>query len=500
MSHQAIAAALAQADLSVGERLVAFSLASFADRDNLARPGTTVAAGRAGLGKSGFLEAQEGLMGRGLVVVVQRATGRGRASLLALPFAEAGPWWEGDVNAALFEAVLGYSSVRGSARLLLAAMAALADECGVVEGFTTEELCAAAGITERTYGRVRGPLLASGELVLRVAGRGRGNRNCWAIPDPRAGSASHAPVRRRRVRPPAGARPLVASVSSPRVADEESSYAVAAEAVGEGGRERPVAAAGKDAQDWTVLSEKGPDLSGVSGEKGCQDRTLSAGNGPVMSGLSARKGGQVRTLPSETPAENPAENPAPNARAGREPQNPRTHPPSPPGGGSDADELVIEEEFVSERGRQRRRRVTVDLAAVRAQLTELRSADRGAWQQIRALLLEAVGESTFEIWLSRLELLAVDRDGRLVVGTAEATRGWVCMRFGRVLELCADRAGRGIRFADEREHAAVRRPAVASPSPRAARDADGCALSAAGGGSVCQSSYTNVYKQEKEVS
>jgi hypothetical protein len=162
VSHEAIAAVLARADLSVGERLVALSLASFADRDNLARPSTTVAAGRARLGKSGFLAARDGLVSRGLVVVVQRATGRGRACTVGLPFADAGPWWEGDVNAELFEAVLGYSGVHGSARLLLGAMAALADECGVVEGFATEELCAAAGITERTYGRVRGPLLAFG--------------------------------------------------------------------------------------------------------------------------------------------------------------------------------------------------------------------------------------------------------------------------------------------------------------------------------------------------
>jgi hypothetical protein len=47
---------------------------------------------------------------------------------LWLPFAETGPWWEGEMNAELFEAVLSYSRARGSARLLLAAAAALADE------------------------------------------------------------------------------------------------------------------------------------------------------------------------------------------------------------------------------------------------------------------------------------------------------------------------------------------------------------------------------------
>jgi hypothetical protein len=44
MSHVAIAAALALEDVSVGERLVAFSLASFANREHRAWPSTPVAA------------------------------------------------------------------------------------------------------------------------------------------------------------------------------------------------------------------------------------------------------------------------------------------------------------------------------------------------------------------------------------------------------------------------------------------------------------------------
>ncbi len=156
MSRPAIAAVLAREDLSCGERLVAFSLASFADRENRAPAGTPPAAGRAGLGKSRFLEARDHLMHRGLLVVEQAATGRGRASKLALPFADTGPWWEGDINAELFETVLGYSRAQGPARLLVAAMAALADERGLIEGLTTEQLCAAAGMVDRTYRRVRG--------------------------------------------------------------------------------------------------------------------------------------------------------------------------------------------------------------------------------------------------------------------------------------------------------------------------------------------------------
>ena len=215
MSRRAIAAALAREDLSSAERLVAFSLASFADRENRARPGTLAAAGRAGLARSGFLEARDRLIGRSLVIVEELASGRGRATTVALRFAHAGPWWEGEINAELFEAVLGYSRAQGPARLLVAAMAALADQRRVVEGLTTERLCAAAGISDRTYRRAHRPLLASGELVLRRMTRGRGNTNSWEIPDPRSLGAVAESGPRRRVAPPAGARPLVATITPP---------------------------------------------------------------------------------------------------------------------------------------------------------------------------------------------------------------------------------------------------------------------------------------------
>ena len=467
MSREAIAAALARDDLSVGERLVTFSLASFADRDCLARPGTPAAAGRAGLSKSRFLEARNGLVGRGLVVVERPATGRGRACMISLSFATAGPWWEGEINPELFETVLGYTQAQGSARLLVAAMAALADEHGVVEGFTTEELCVAAGITERTYGRVRGPLLAAGELVLRTATGGRGNTNCWEIPNPRTLTAGAGQVR-RRVTPPAGARPLIASVPQPGVADQEGG-GVADQVVGDG--ENRVVDTGKGRQDRTLSSENRPDLSGVSGGKGCQDRTLSARNGPALSGVSLEKGGQDRTLSLETPAKTPAKTPAPNARAGKESQNPRTvHPPNPPQGGSGAESTFVEEAYTTERGRRRRRLVTVDLDTVRAGLVAAQPADRDAWEQVRRVLLQEAGESTFEIWLERLELISVDRDGSLVIDTPpDATRSWVPKRFGRLLERCAARVGRAVRFAQEHERLAVELRA-SDPPPRATGD------------------------------
>jgi hypothetical protein len=56
--------------------------------------------------------------------------------------------------------------MRGPARLRLAAMAALADCDGVVRGVLNVEVCAAAGVADRTYRRARRQLLACGELVL----------------------------------------------------------------------------------------------------------------------------------------------------------------------------------------------------------------------------------------------------------------------------------------------------------------------------------------------
>jgi hypothetical protein len=347
MSREAIAAALARTDLLSGERLVAFSLASFANRENLARPGTPAAAARAGMERSGYLEARDRLVRRGLLVVEVAANGRGKASTLALPFAAVGPWWDGGINAELFEAVLGYSRAQGSARLLVAALAALADERGVVAEVTTQQLCAAAGVSDRTYRRMHGPLLASGEVVVHSSTGGRGNTNRWEIPDLRAGTADAAPRPRRRVAPPAGVRPLIATVAPP--ADEHLPFAMPGSVEGE--RTGEVVGAVKGCQDRMVSLENRPALSGVSAGKGCQDRTVSAQNRPALSGVSVVNPCQDRTLspqtpaetpartpaetpaetPARTPARTPAETPAPNARAGREPQNPRIpeHPPPP---------------------------------------------------------------------------------------------------------------------------------------------------------------------------
>jgi len=454
VSYRAIAAVLARVDLTAGERLVALSLASFADRENRAWPGAPAAAARAGLGRSRYQEARDQLVRRGLVEIDTRATGRGRASTVSLVFADAGPWWEGDINVERLEAVLGYGHATGSARLLLATLAAIADESGTVRDLATAELCVAAGMTDKTYRRARQSLISSGEIVLVTSGiGGRGNTNVWTVPDPRLRDGM-APARvARRVPPPVGARPLVATTR----------LGAAAEVRADGGSHGDE----KGGQDRTVSDGKCPAPTGVFRAKGGQDRTVSDEKCPIRTGVSGPKGGQDRTLfelprpetPAKTPAQTPAETPAPNARAGREPQNLRTreHPPSPPAGGSSADSMIVEESYVTERGRKRRRAVRVDLDEVRRGLGLPGAADREDWERIRRRLFDAVGESRFEIWLAPLELIAIDGSAALVVAAPEITGSWVRSRFGALLARCSQRESRELRLADEPERRALGR-------------------------------------------
>ena len=454
MSVSAIAAALAREDLSAGERLVAFSLASFADRENRAWPGAPAAAARAGLSRSRYLQARDQLVRRGLVVVEDAATGRGRASTLGLRFADEGPWCEGEINAPLFEASLAYSRARGPARLLLATMAALANEERVVEDLTTEQLCSAAGLADRTYRRARQALLASGELVLLSGVGGRGNANRWEISDLRllAGEPGR-PSAGRRVPPPAGARPLVAPVAvgvSSTSHESPASFDLG-----------PVPAARKGGQDQTLSVENCPILTGVSGVKGGHDRTLSPQNRPILTGVSGVKGGQDQTLfaeaEAETPAERAAKTPAANARARKEPQNQRTkeHSPNPPEEGRSENSVTIEQTYTTGSGRRRSRRVNVNLDEVRRTLGVPGPSDHADWERIRKLLVEAVGESTFAIWLEPVELIAIDADGALVLHAPPELRGWLQERFGRIVAQAAERAGRATRMADVARSAAL---------------------------------------------
>ena len=409
MSHVAIAAALDLDEVAAGERLAAFSLASYASREHRAWPGTSSAAARAGLSRSQYLAARSSLEKRGLVAVEESGGGRGNSPTVRVRFAETGPWLEGQINAALFEAVLGRSRSRGAARLLVAALAALADDELAIVDRTTDEIRSAAGMADRTYRRARAALLASGELVLDTAGGGRAKTNRWLLSDPRAVDPCPAPAPRTRIAPSRTARPLIAAAKPP----------------------------------LTLDAARAP-LSETSRVKG-----------PGLTGVSVTNPGQDRTVSAETPAQTPAETPAPNARAGSEPKNLRTYPPNPPEGGSSPESIVIEQAYRTAAGRRRTRPVRVDLAEVRRGLGLPAAEDRAAWERIRSTLLEAVGESTFALWLEPLELIAVDRNGALVIAAPADTVSWVQARFGRIIAAFAERVGHQLRLADEPERRAL---------------------------------------------
>jgi chromosomal replication initiator protein len=95
-----------------------------------------------------------------------------------------------------------------------------------------------------------------------------------------------------------------------------------------------------------------------------------------------------------------------------------------------------------------------------------------AWREIRAELRRVVGDSTYEIWLAALEVKSL-QDGVLVVAAPASTRSWVCKRFGRVLESCAQTTlGRHARVAfDTPESSSDRRRATTSHGTGVATDA-----------------------------
>jgi hypothetical protein len=177
-------------------------------------------------------------------------------------------------------------------------------------------------------------------------------------------------------------------------------------------------------------------------------------------GLARRKVGTAKAEGEDSAARLSAlsgpERSLSNARTGTSPcKENGNKPPSPPDGGSSTDSVVVEETYVTDRGRRRRRRVTLDLAELRAGLAAGNDFERAAWENVRTLLREAVGETTFEIWLAPLQLIAVDRAGTLVVAAPEATAAWVRSRFGRLLDRAATSAGRSLRIADATERRAA---------------------------------------------
>jgi hypothetical protein len=157
-----------------------------------------------------------------------------------------------------------------------------------------------------------------------------------------------------------------------------------------------------------------------------------------------------------------------NARAGSESLNPRTgDPPTPLKGGRPPDSVLVEQTFISERGRKRKRLVPFDLAAVRRGLDRPGPGDRDDWERIRELARDRLGEDMFEIWLGPLELIAVDKSV-LVIAAPPETASWVRDRYGRLLSDTGERAGRDLRFAEEPERLAFgikqERPSVDGPA------------------------------------
>jgi hypothetical protein len=454
MSHAAIAAVLALDGVSAGERLAGFSLASFANREQRAWPGTRVAAARAGLSRSQYLAARDRLARRGLVVLEEPGGGRGRAPTVLLACADTGPWFEGDINAELAQSVLSHSPAQGAARVLLATLAAVADDTGAVEGRSSDEIRRAAGMAASTYRRARANLLTSGEIVLDAAGGGRAITNRWIVLDPTAVNPEPLTAAQRRPGMPDGARPLLATAREllPEPEEQVGLSADAAVAAGQEGNNLGDVEARNPGQDRMVSRPRGPGLSGVSGIYPGQSRTVSELNGPSLTGVSGVNPGQSRSVCGQTPPKTPPETPPPNARTGRESQNPRTSkdPPNPPEGGSREPVLIVED-YLTPRGRQRHRTVTVDLDEIRAQLLSISPADRADWQQIRADLEIAVGGSMFAVWLGALRLIAVDDIGALLLACPAATRQWVAGRYSAAIQRVGQSRGRGVRLASDRE-------------------------------------------------
>ena len=81
--------------------------------------------------------------------------------------------------------------------------------------------------------------------------------------------------------------------------------------------------------------------------------------------------------------------------------------------------MIIEQTFVSERGRRRRRGVRVDLDEVRRGLGIPASPIAATGNESATLLEETVGESQFAIWLEPVELIAID---------GERGSSWRCHR------------------------------------------------------------------------
>ena len=208
---------------------------------------------------------------------------------------------------------------------------------------------------------------------------------------------------------------------------------------------------------------KGPGGSGLWGEKSPRLTGVLGGKGPEVSGVS-----------EANPAKTRPETPPPNARAGREPLNPGTrNPPDPPEGGSTQRRAIIEETYLSQRGRRRRRLVNVDLDEIRRGLGAPGHRDLVDWQRIRSQLQRRVGEDMFAIWLGPVELIATDGDQRLVLAAPGPMAAWTSKRFDRLIAAIGSEIGRDHRFATEAERRAFDACAPTDPITNEPKEAAG---------------------------
>jgi hypothetical protein len=79
----------------------------------------------------------------------------------------------------------------------------------------------------------------------------------------------------------------------------------------------------------------------------------------------------------------------------------------------------------------------------------------------------------FAIWLAPVELIATDRDQRLVLAAPESTAAWTTKRFSRLIAATASEMGRDFRFANEAERRAFDAVAPSDPIHINTREAAG---------------------------
>jgi DnaA N-terminal domain len=99
--------------------------------------------------------------------------------------------------------------------------------------------------------------------------------------------------------------------------------------------------------------------------------------------------------------------------------------------------------------------VRIDVEAIGRGLTQPSAELCDAWLQARRLMLRAAGQSTFDIWLAPLELIAVDSKGALVVIAPALPLSWVHKRFGPLIANACQSCGQRMRFASPSERLAI---------------------------------------------